>query len=530
MTSRIVVFTGNFSYSVRRGIAEIDNAMPGLSWLIVEHAPRKTPSHLLKSQWRNFKRNGWRWIPYQTGDILQRLAPAPSAATNGAARPGDQFQSSALRARGNVRYLRVDNIHGEQSLAAVREFAPDLGLSLAAPILKPVLFTLPKLGTLNLHKGKVPDYRGMPPAFWELWNDEQSVGCTIHWVDEKLDTGEIAAQGSVPREKYSTLRGLQLHLDELGVELMRATVQRVLAHDRPALPQPPGGKTYRKPTLAQEAHLARKMLALQPPPPALPKRLAKAAMTAGGYHAWRAGLWRLAPPRITVLLYHRVTDDARDNLSVGVEQFDRQMGLLKKHFHVLSIEEVLAEKQVRRRDKPCVCVTFDDGYLDNYTNAAKILLRHQLPAAFFVSTGLIGTERCFPHDQRRGNTFIPLMDWPHLQAMRDYGFTIGSHTVNHIDCAAEPEQTVIDELAQSRDTLRERLGLQDIILGYPYGKRTNMTPQRLELVKQAGYTGCLSAYGGANVGAVDQFNVLRRGIHWEFTDDAFLFAALGLTS
>jgi hypothetical protein len=89
--------------------------------------------------------------------------------------------------------------------------------------------------------------------------------------------------------------------------------------------------------------------------------------------------------------------------------------------------------------------------------------------------------------------------------------------------------TVKAELAESRDTLRAQLGLQDIILGYPYGKRTNMTPQRLELVKQAGYAGCLSAYGGANVGQVDRFNVLRRGIHWEFTDYAFLFAALGLS-
>ena len=55
-----------------------------------------------------------------------------------------------------------------------------------------------------------------------------------------------------------------------------------------------------------------------------------------------------------------------------------------------------------------------------------------------------------------------------------------------------------------------------------------MTPQRLELVKQAAFAGCLSAYGGTNVGTVDRFNVLRRGIHWEFSDDAFLFECLGL--
>ena len=54
-----------------------------------------------------------------------------------------------------------------------------------------------------------------------------------------------------------------------------------------------------------------------------------------------------------------------------------------------------------------------------------------------------------------------------------------------------------------------------------------MTPERLELVRQAGYVACLSAYGGSNIGAVDPFNLLRRGIHWEYSDRAFLFACLG---
>ena len=54
-------------------------------------------------------------------------------------------------------------------------------------------------------------------------------------------------------------------------------------------------------------------------------------------------------------------------------------------------------------------------------------------------------------------------------------------------------------------------------------------PQRLELVKDAGYAACLSAYGGTNISAVERFNVLRRGIHWEFSDRAFLYECLGFT-
>ena len=120
------------------------------------------------------------------------------------------------------------------------------------------------------------------------------------------------------------------------------------------------------------------------------------------------------------------------------------------------------------------------------------------------------------------------MTWDHLREMRDHGFTIGSHSVNHIDCAAEPEDRVRRELVESRDKLQQELGITDLLFAYPYGRQANMTVERLELVKQAGYSGCLSAYGGTNVGTVDRFNVLRRPIYWRFSDSAFLIACLGL--
>ena len=83
------------------------------------------------------------------------------------------------------------------------------------------------------------------------------------------------------------------------------------------------------------------------------------------------------------------------------------------------------------------------------------------------------------------------------------------------------------ELAESRDVLVRELGIVDPIFAYPYGKREHMTPERLDLVRQAGYRACLAAYGGSNIATVDRFNVLRRGIHWQFDDGAFLHECLG---
>lgn len=525
---RIVVFSGNLSYSVRKGIAAIDAAIPGIAWLLIVHSPRKPLGRLVRSQWQNLRRNGWRWIPYQAADIFSRLFPGrvPPISRD---RPGGVYTSDALRSRSNVRLLEVSDVHGEDALAAAREFKPDLGLSLAAPILRSSVFGIPRLGTLNLHKGRTPDYRGMPPAFWELWNDERAVGCTVHWVAEKLDTGDVVREATVTRHWHSNLQGLQLTLDEVGVSLMRDAVQAVLADTVTARPQGAGGKTYRKPTLAQVATLERKLAPGGQGIAAVTKRAAKSALLTSLRAANAVGLRGAWAPRITVLLYHRVTDEVRDNLTVGVAQFNRQMALIREHCQALSIEEVLASATIPASKKPLVAVTFDDGYLDNYEHAVPILERNGIPAAFFVSTGIVASDNRFPHDIRRENPPIPVMDWEQLREMRARGFTIGSHSVYHIDCAAEPEARVVDELARSRDDLVRELHLQDVMFAYPYGGRRHMTPERLELVKQAGYVACLSAYGGTNVRRVDRYNILRRGIHWGFDDAAFLLECQGMT-
>jgi len=525
---RVVVFTGDLGYIVRRNIVDLDARVPGLSWLVLVHAPRKTVGQLLRSQRLNLRKNGWRWIPYQMQDLLARLLPAPQGEPVLDA-PGAQYEMAALQARQGVRICRVDDIHGDESLALLREFAPDLGLSLAAPILKPSVFAQPRLGTINLHKGKLPGFRGMPPAFWELWTGQGEVGCSVHRVNEKLDEGLLLKSGTVARQRYSTQRGLQVSLDEMGSELICDVAEALLQGQEPVAEQPVGeGKTWRKPTLAQQAELERRLAAAgaQPPrglKPALKHLVMRAAF------AWHRLLgWRFAAPRVTVLLYHRVCDDARDNLSVGIEQFERQMALLRRHCRLLSIEQVLAMEEVPRSRRPWVAVSFDDGYLDNWAHAAPILRRHGVPCSFYVSTGIVGREDGrFPHDDRRGNPSIPVMDWDQLRDLRDWGFTVGSHTVSHIDCVAEDEACVQAELLESKADLARELGVLAPIFAYPYGGRHQMNAERLTLVRESGYSACLSAYGGSNIGRVDRWNVLRRGIHWEFADPAFLYQCLG---
>lgn len=528
--SRLVVFTGDLSYNVRRNIVDLNTRVAGLTWLVLVHQPSKSVSELLASQRSNFRKNGWRWIPYQIGDLFARLTQA--SATRSPSRgpsPGCEYHLEQMLGSDNVKIVHVNDIHADASLSLVAGFSADLGFSLAAPILKPELFKLPRLGTINLHKGKLPEFRGMPPAFWELWTDQPSVGCSVHWVDERLDQGAVLAESSIDRERFSTVRGLQVRLDEIGSALVCEVAEKLLLGEITAKTQVAGqGKTYRKPTLAQQSMLDSKLAAVDPPQAPRGKRFAKDALARLAFAAHCGLLWRLMAPRVTVLLFHRVCDDSRDNLSVGIGQFERQMRLLSERCDVLPIEQVLEMRTIQRSRRPQVAITFDDGYLDNYLNACPILRRFALPAAFFVSTGIVNSSRIFPHDQRRGNAAIPMMSWAQLREMGTWGFTIGSHTVNHIDCVAEDEPIVRDELATSIADLERELGAASTVFAYPYGGRHQMDDQRIKLVQDAGYVGCLSAFGGSNIGEVNRWCVLRRGIHWEFSDAALLFQCLGL--
>jgi len=324
---KVVIFTGNLQlYSVRKGIVELIQAFPQSEWLILEHAPHKSFRALLRSQIRNLNKNGWRWIPYQANDMAARLFRTRRVASGDSRRlSGTRYVASVILGLPNVRYLRVADIHAEDVLGDLRAYGPDLGISLAAPILRAPLFEIPQHGTINLHKGKLPDYRGMPPAFWELVNGELRVGCTIHRVDRGLDTGPILIERSVVRSRYSTVRGMQLLLDEVGVELTCEALGMLSAGTAVWKPQGAGGKTYTKPTLRQMA--AMKKQSSYGISDSRLKRVCKdgffwsyvklARPLARRYLGWRNR------QRLIVLLYHRVSDEMRDSLTVGSEQFDQ---------------------------------------------------------------------------------------------------------------------------------------------------------------------------------------------------------------
>ena len=143
----------------------------------------------------------------------------------------------------------VTNIHAQQVLEQLKSLEPDLGLIYGSPILKPELFEIPKLGTLGIHHGKVPEYRGNKTTFWMMYNGEQFAGVTIQKVNKGLDTGTIVKTGEVKayRRAYQTV----FHeLEALGVELYIQAILEVKHGVAEFKPQTgTRGRVYRNPKL-----------------------------------------------------------------------------------------------------------------------------------------------------------------------------------------------------------------------------------------------------------------------------------------
>lgn len=85
------------------------------------------------------------------------------------------------------------NINAESSVDKLKEFAPDLAISIRfGQIFKNDLIKLFPLGVLNLHSGILPKYRGIMASFWAILHGEKSLGTTLHYIqDAGIDTGSI---------------------------------------------------------------------------------------------------------------------------------------------------------------------------------------------------------------------------------------------------------------------------------------------------------------------------------------------------
>jgi peptidoglycan/xylan/chitin deacetylase (PgdA/CDA1 family) len=211
-----------------------------------------------------------------------------------------------------------------------------------------------------------------------------------------------------------------------------------------------------------------------------------------------------------IVAFHRVHDGAAssDSLTIDVRTFERYCQYFKRWFRVLplhSLVDRLKRGQLAGRE---LAITFDDGYRDNFENAAPVLERLSLPATFFVVTQWMDTEVIPFWDADRGMRY-PWMTWADVRSLHRRGFEIGVHTRTHADLGTLSGGRAGDEILGARLELEDRLNAPATSFAYPYGKRQHLTEANRELVRAAGFACCCSGFGGVNAPGTDPFRLNR---------------------
>ncbi len=274
---------------------------------------------------------------------------------------------------------------------------------------------------------------------------------------------------------------------------------------------------------------------------------------------------------LIILMYHRVLA-AADEMSgdVTAAVFDAQLQGLKNHFTPLPLTEAIDRLRTRSIPRGAVCVTFDDGYLNNAEVALPLLQRYSIPATFFVTTafldgGIMWNDAVIEAIRATRDGSVDLRDWDlgqfsldsprtrrecatvllnllkyeppaqrdarireladrvgastshklmlepeHVRVIRGAGMEIGAHSITHPILTRIGDEEARREISDSGRRLAEILREPVHLFAYPNGKPgRDYGPEHVAMVRDAGYKYALSTRSGVATASVDPYQVPR---------------------
>jgi peptidoglycan/xylan/chitin deacetylase (PgdA/CDA1 family) len=494
----------------------VDTARPGLK-------------RRLKNLARNIRADGWKYA-------IVRLLEAARQFTDTAVRnaaisrsevsqvlkeafPERCFSLEDLGKKYGLAVHAADNLNGAHAVEALKQCNADLGVVLGTRILKSGTFRVPRRGCINLHKGKVPEYRGMPPGFWELYDGASEAGVTVHFVDEGLDTGDVVACSTIPVRHTDTPDTLRERLHQEGARVLASAVSMI--RDGTAVPQPQSREAVKARTRPRRGHVD--TLRRNLPHWKQQGELSSIARNVYILFAYYCGLYfvvrqwnRILGSRAAILLYHRVNDYSRDVLTVDTNTFAAQLLAISKRYRFTSTAALVDCVRAKKlAGKMRVAIHFDDCYQDILTNGAPILNRLQVPACAFISSGYIDTERDFPHDTAKYPFKYPLLRSADIRSWTALGLEVGAHTVNHVDLGKCAGSEAASEIVECKHALQELTRQPVGLFSFPFGALHNITASARTIVSKAGYDALFSAYGGFVEPESDPYDIPRMGVSGE---------------
>lgn len=127
----------------------------------------------------------------------------------------------------NIEVKTPSSLKDESFISELISLEADLFVVVAFRMLPKEVWTIPKMGTINLHTSLLPNYRGAAPINRVLINGERETGITTFFIDEKIDCGEIIQQEKVNLNENTTAAQLHNILMNKGSKLLYSTIKNI---------------------------------------------------------------------------------------------------------------------------------------------------------------------------------------------------------------------------------------------------------------------------------------------------------------
>lgn len=137
----------------------------------------------------------------------------------------------------NIPVLQPERLKNPEFLEQLRSFRADLQIVVAFRMLPELVWSMPPLGTMNLHGSLLPKYRGAAPINWAIINGEKETGLTTFLLKHEIDTGDLLFQERIPIDENETAGELHDRMMEIGADLVLKSVQALENNTAAPFPQ-----------------------------------------------------------------------------------------------------------------------------------------------------------------------------------------------------------------------------------------------------------------------------------------------------
>jgi len=197
---------------------------------------------------------------------------------------------------------------------------------------------------------------------------------------------------------------------------------------------------------------------------------------------------------IPIIGLHAIEDHIEAPIELYTSHFDSLCRVLKDYnYETITFMDLLNYIDFGKAlpERP-VIITSDDGFQDVYTNGFPILKKYGYKMTVFLVTGAVGEtdadRKTNAYFNSRTDVIRPILIWPEIKEMHEYGCEFLSHTVNHVRLGLASDEEFLYELKQSKEDIESHLGNEILFYAWPYD---NNSPLKWHLIPEAGYRGAV---------------------------------------